>query len=242
VGDLLINLLASIIAGTAVWLAQFAVRRRRLDRERAFFGLTPGAGSLLVASRHFSSPSEDSVHRRDVAALVELATLVRECGARADVIGGAELRQELGRMTEFCVGGPTANPRAAVHLRTALRGVGYRSDEPAPGHADRRISFVVGGTQYVNSRDDRYAVLARFQAPAGGRPVHFLGGLSSDGNLAAARYLADHHRTLLRQYGTEQPFCLVLRVREPEAYGTDFTEVAADVSDVAFTAAEKGED
>ncbi|MEV4702372.1 hypothetical protein [Actinoplanes sp. NPDC049316] len=233
-GDLLINLLASVIAGAAVWLAQFAVRRRRLDRERAFFGLTPGAGSLLVASRHFSSPSDDSVHRRDVAALVELATLVRECGARADVIGGAELRQELGRVTEFCVGGPSANPRAAVHLRTVLPGVEYRPDE---GN-----SFMIGATRYANSRDVRYAILARFQAPTAGRPVHLLGGLSSDGNLAAARYLADHHRDLLRQYGTDRPFCLVLRIREPEAYGTDFTEVAADVSDVAFTAVRNGED
>ncbi|WP_199511207.1 hypothetical protein [Nucisporomicrobium flavum] len=233
-GDLLINLLASVIAGSAVWLAQFAVRRRRLDRERAFFGLAPGAGALLVASRHFSSPSDDSVHRRDVAALVELATLVRECGARADVVGGAELRQELGRVTEFCVGGPSANPRAAVHLRTALPGVEYRPDE--------KNIFVIGTTRYANSRDVRYAVLARFRAPTASRPVYFLGGLSSDGNLAAARHLADHHRDLFRQYGADRPFCLVLRIREPEAYGTDFTELAADVSDVAFTPAGNGED
>ncbi|WBB46798.1 hypothetical protein O3597_16560 [Verrucosispora sp. WMMA2044] len=69
-GDLLINLLASVIAGTAVWLTGFLLRRHKLNRARAFFGLAAGASCLLVVSRHASSPREFSVHRRDVAALV----------------------------------------------------------------------------------------------------------------------------------------------------------------------------
>ncbi|WP_067503990.1 hypothetical protein [Actinoplanes sp. TFC3] len=228
--DLLINLLASIIAGTAVWLAQFGLRRRHLEQKRGFFGLTANGSSLLVTGRHFSSPSEHSVHRRDVSALVELATVVRECGGRADLVGGADLREELGRVSEFCVGGPATNPRAVVHLRTALRGVTY---------AGRNLS--VGGVDYANDAENRYAILTRFFAPVGGRPVFYLGGLSSEGNLAAARYLAKEHAALLRTYGMSSAFCLVLRVREPEAYGTDFTEVVADVSDVAFLAPPSGE-
>ncbi|MEV8508149.1 hypothetical protein AB0368_25495 [Actinoplanes sp. NPDC051475] len=230
-GDLLINLLASVIAGATVWLAQFAIRRRRLDRERAFFGLADGTTCLLVTSRHFASPSTESVHRRDVAALVELTTLARECGARADLVGGTDLRHELGRMTEFCVGGPSANARTAVHLRTAMPGIAYEG-----------LSFTADGKQYVNTAEDRYAVLARFLSPSAVRPVFLLGGLSSDGNLGAARHLANHHRDLQQAYGDQRPFCLVLRVREPEAYGTDFTEVAADVTGVAFTAPRTGED
>ena len=31
-----------------------------------------------------------------------------------------------------------------------------------------------------------------------------------------------------------RPFALVLRIVEPAAYGTDFTELVADVSEVAF--------
>lgn len=237
VGDLMINLLASVIAGTAVWLAQFGLRRRRLAAKRAFFGLAEDAAALLVVARHYSSPSDRSVHRRDVAALVELATLVRECGARTDLAGSAEVRPELGRLTEFCVGGPSANPRSEVHLRTALRGVAYHSNERG---ATRSLS--VGGADYVNTPTDTYAVLARFHAPQAPRPVFLFGGLTASGNHAAARYLGAHHRALLTAYGNDRPFCLVLRVREPDAYGTDFTELAADVSEVAFTAAPRGED
>jgi hypothetical protein len=231
VSDLLINLLASIIAGTAVWVAGFLLRRRKLSRERAFFGLTEGASCLLVASRHASSPSENSVHRRDVAALVELATIARACGARADRVGESEPAGEIGRQTEFCVGGPgTANPRSTVHLRTILRGVTYAEYQPA----ESRLAFTVGGTEYVRTADTTYVLLARFWGPGRGRPVFLLGGLTAGANLAAARYLGQQHRELDRRFGDDRPFALVLRIVEPAAYGTDFTELVADVSEVAF--------
>ncbi|MEU8236470.1 hypothetical protein AB0C12_43355 [Actinoplanes sp. NPDC048967] len=230
-GDLAINLLASVIAGTAVWLAGFLLRRRKLSRERAFFGLTEGASCLLVVSRHASSPREFSVHRRDVAALVELATIARECGAHADRVGENQPTGEIGRLTEFCVGGPgDASPRSATHVRTILRGVTYAifDDEK------RRVSFAVGGTEYVLTPETSYVLLARFWGPAGGHPVFFLGGLTAGSNLAAARYLAAHHPELARRYGADRPFALVLRIVEPAAYGTDFTELAADVTEIAF--------
>jgi hypothetical protein len=231
VGDLAINLLASVIAGTAVWLAGFLLRRRKLSRERAFFGLTEGASCLLVVSRHASSPREFSVHRRDVAALVELATIARECGAHADRVGENQPTGEIGRLTEFCVGGPGgASPRSATHVRTILRGVTYAVfDDEQP-----RLSFTVGGTEYVLTPETSYVLLARCWGPAGGHPVFFIGGLSAGSNLAGARYLAAHHPELARRYGADRPFALVLRIVEPAAYGTDFTELAADVTDVAF--------
>lgn len=234
-GDLLINLLASVIAGTAVWLAGFLLRRRRLSRQRAFFGLTAGASCLLVVSRHASSPREFSVHRRDVAALVELATVVRECGAHADRVGENQPIGEIGRLTEFCVGGPGgASPRSATHVRTILRGVTYEVfDEET-----RRMSFTVGGTEYVLTPESGYLLLARFWGPAGGHPVFFIGGLSAGSNLAGARYLAVRHRELARTFGADRPFALVLRIVEPAAYGTDFTELVADVTDAAFQPAQ----
>ena len=228
--DLLINLLASVIAGTAVWSAGHVLRRRRLARERAFFSLTEGTSCLLVVSRHASSPSELSVHRRDVAALVELAIIARECGAQADRVGDPPAG-EFGRMTEFCVGGPSGNPRAATHIRTILQGVTYAS----PG------AFTVAGADYVRSDDVTYGLLTRFWGPGGGRPVFLLGGLTAGANLAAARYLATRHRELERRFGPDRPFCLVLRILEPAAYGTDYLEEVADVTDVAFTAVPVGE-
>ncbi|MFI1995166.1 hypothetical protein [Actinoplanes sp. NPDC020271] len=230
-GDLLINLLASVIAGTAVWLAGFLLRWRRLNRERAFFGLTAGTSCLLVVSRHASSPREFSVHRRDVAALVELATIARECGAHADRVGESQPVGEIGRLTEFCVGGPgEASPRSTTHVRTILRGVTYEVFDAEK----RRMAFTVGDTEYVLSPEVSYVLLARFWGPAGGHPVFFIGGLSAASNLAGARYLAARYPGLHRTFGADRPFALVLRVVEPAAYGTDFTELAADVTDVAF--------
>jgi hypothetical protein len=142
-------------------------------------------------------------------------------------VGDAEPAGEIGRQTEFCVGGPiTANPRSAVHLRTILRGVTFTGDD--------RLAFSVGGTEYARTGQTTYVVLARFWGPGRGCPVFLLAGLTAGANLAAARYLADRHRQLERRYGADRPFCLVLRIVEPAAYGTDFTDIAADVTGVAF--------
>jgi hypothetical protein len=182
-------------------------------------------------ARHHSSPNEASVHRRDVAALVELATLARECGARADLATDGGLAQGFGRLTEFCVGGPVSNPRTATHLRTILRGVTFVT----PDH------IAVDGADYHYGLDAaEYVVLARGWGPARDRPVFVLAGQTSLSNLAAARYLQAQHRALFRQYAADRPFCLVLRIVEPGVYGSDFVELAADVTDVAFRPVQPG--
>lgn len=228
--DLLINLLASVIAGAAVWVAQRFVRYRRLARQRAFFGLTEGGACQLAVARHFSSPSAVSVHRRDVAALVELAALARECGARADLPSDAALAQEFGRATEFCVGGPAVNPRMATHLRTILPGVTMDpwlvvGGEPQPGKP--------GTVEYV--------VLARAFGPDGGRPVFLLAGQTALSNLAAARHLARRHGQLGDRFGADRPFALLLRVTESATYGIDYVEEVSDVTGVAFASPAEAE-
>ncbi|WBB46799.1 hypothetical protein O3597_16565 [Verrucosispora sp. WMMA2044] len=62
-------------------------------------------------------------------------------------------------MTEFCVGGPGgASPRSVTHVRAILRGVAYEVFD----EEKRRLSFTVGGTEYVYSPETSYVLLARF--------------------------------------------------------------------------------
>jgi hypothetical protein len=237
VQDLMVNLIASVIAGVAVWSGQRLLRWRRLARKRAFFGLNGGETCLLSVARHFSSPSQLSVHRSDVAALVELAAVARDCGARADLVSAADLAGGIGRQTEFCVGGPIGNPRTAAHVRSILRGVAILpgADAAAYESSGRQAPITVGGVAYRREPDrEEYVVLARAWGPDGGRPVFVLGGQTAVTNLAAARYLVTHYRELSRRYGADRRFCLVLRVVESQVYGPDFVEVAADVTAEAF--------
>jgi hypothetical protein len=231
VQDLAINLLASVLAGLAVWVGQRLLAYRRLARERAFFGLAAGVSCRLVVGRHASSQRENSVHRGDVAALVELATLVRECGARAEMIGATEAPTGVGQVTEFCVGGPTTNPRTAAHMRALLPGVRLEPYEKS----GRGLTLTVGMQRYAR-RPDRvdHAILARCGGTHG-RPLFVLIGQTATANLAAARYLAAHHRALRRTYGERDDFCLVLRVPEPDAYGADRVELVGDVTAEATT-------
>jgi hypothetical protein len=229
--DLLINLLASVIAGVAVWSAQRLYRYRRLYRKQAFFGLTDSSDCLLSVARHFSSPRPNSVHRRAVSALIELATIARECGVRADLVEDSELAKRFGKLTEFCVGGPGANPRTAAHLRRLVPGLIF---EPVPDSDDPSTIVTDGGRYAFNRSASDHGVIVRTWGPDCQRPLFILAGQTADSTFAAARYLAEHHRHLARQFGTDHPFCLIIRLIDPQTYGAAAVEVAADVTDTAF--------
>jgi len=233
VNDLLINLLASVVAATIGWLAQRLHRYRRMVRKQAFFGLDRGSECVLTVPRHVDSSSDHSVHRRDVAAMVELATIAKDCRATIELVGSDEVPTGLGRAMEFCVGGPTANDRTAAHLRTMLPGVEYQeaSDD------DIVAPFAVGGTVFRRVRGSvEFVLLARVFGPAGGRPVFVISGQTARTNFAAARYLATNFGELAKRRRSGEPFCLVLRVVESRFYGPDYAEIAADVTADAFTA------
>jgi hypothetical protein len=233
VNDLLINLLATVVAATIGWLAQWLLRHRKLAREQAFFGLDRGSECVLTMPRHVGSSKQNSVHRRDVGAMVELATIAKDCRATVELLASDEVPTALGRETEFCVGGPSSNERTATHLRTMLPGVRYQpatDDDIAP-------PFAVGPTVFRRVRGSvEYVLLARVFRPDGGRPVFVISGQTAETNFAAARYLAGNHRTLAKRYRNGKRFCLVLRVVESSHYGPDYAEIAADVTPDAFTA------
>jgi len=229
VWDLTINLVASVLAAVAAWVLQRVLAYRRLARTRAFFGVRQGSPSLLTVGRHWSSPRTHSVHRNDVAAIVELGAVVKECGGRADVVPGAEAPRELGKMAEFCVGGPDSNPRTAAHLAALLPGVRVARYEDAGAE----VPITVGEVAYGHDPDKVVHVLLARAVPTA-HPVFLLVGQTSLANLAAARYLAAHHGELRRRYGSRQPFCLVLRVVKPKSYGPDLVELVADVTEAAF--------
>lgn len=227
--DLGINLVASVLAAAAAWLIQRVVARRRLARMRGFFGLRAGAPSLLIVGKHWSSPRVASVHRNDVAALVELGAIVKECGARADVVPAAEAPKELGKVTEFCVGSTESNSRTTAHLAALLPGVRVVTY----GEGGDPVPFIVGEERFERQpHREAYVLVARAVPTA--HPIFLLVGQTSLSNLAAARYLAGHHQELRRSHGDRSPFCLVLRVRQPQAYGPDLVELAADVTAAAF--------
>jgi hypothetical protein len=230
--NILINVVSSALVGTAVWLGQRALWRRRLRRRRQFFGLQPGADCLLVVNRH-ASGSERSVHRADVAALLQLSGLLYECGARPQVIFHDQATEGLGLRTEFCIGGPSSNARTAAHLRRGLPGVTigpYARDEDS-------LTIRVASWAYPCEHDvAEYAVLARIAGPAQERPVFVVSGQTAIANQGAVGYLVSHRRDLVRAHGLEGRFCLVLRVVEPPVYGPNLVELVRDVTAEAFAA------
>ncbi|MEV5354570.1 hypothetical protein [Streptomyces sp. NPDC052693] len=234
VRNIVLGVIAAGLSAALGWVARTFLYRRRLRRKQAFFGLPDNSESLLVVNRGAAGP-EFAVMRYDVFALLELAALIKDCNAHAQILPHDTARQGFGERTEFCVGGPASNRRMAAHLSSLLPGVRVNVDsEPGPD----RGSFLVGTERYrVEHGREEYALLARLTADRTDdiRPVFLFCGQTSITNQAATRYLARNHERLTRRYG-KGSFVLLLKVINSQAYGPDVVELVADVTRAAQTA------
>ncbi|EQD82513.1 hypothetical protein N599_30255 [Saccharopolyspora erythraea D] len=226
-----LNIIASAITGSVVWLTGRLVARRRLGRKREFFGLVADSDYLVVVPRHASSNQDNSVHRNDAAALLELSATLGDCGARPDVIFHDQNYEGVADKAEFCIGGPTANRRTVAHMRSALPGLDFIESERS-----QPVAIAVGEHHYEFERGRvEHVALAKIVRGPKDKPTFLICGQSSASNRAAGRYLASHYRDLMRAHGTRGRFCVVLRVLEPEVYGPNVVEPAGDVTDAVFT-------
>ncbi|MFE7560727.1 hypothetical protein [Kitasatospora sp. NPDC057500] len=229
--NVLLGLLASAISAALGWLGQSLRRRRRLERARAFLGLPAGSECLIVVNRSIGTGAHPrTVTRRDAFALMELAALVKECGAHADLVAHDAAPRGLGARTELCFGGPVSNERMAAHLAWGLPGVTVSSGLARPDN-----TITVGGRSYAADPEaGEYVLLARLATPEDGRPVFLVSGQTGTANHAGVRHLVNHHRRLARRYGTDGTFALLLKVVNPAAYGPDVVEEVADVTAAAL--------
>lgn len=233
VRNIVLGVIAAGISAALGWVTRTYLYRRKLRRKQAFFGLPDNSESLLVVNRGAAGP-EFSVMRYDVFALLELAALIKDCNAHAQILPHDTARQGFGERTEFCVGGPASNRRMAAHLSSLLPGVRVNVDaEPGPD----RGSFLVGTERLrVDNGKEEYALLARLTAERSQntRPVFLFCGQTSITNQAATRYLARNQERLARKYGSGS-FVLLLKVINSQAYGPDVVELVEDVTRAAQT-------
>jgi len=233
--NVLLGLIATAISAGLGWLAPTLRRRRRVERTRAFFGMPAGTECLLVVNRRAGDPK--GVSHSDVYALMELAALVKECGAEAEIVAHDAVRQGLGGKAEFCLGGPASNQRTTAHLDHWLPGLDFAVQNPDGPYGDTTIT--VGGQEFAFVHPSAepggrtFALLARLHAGPGSRPVFLIAGQTATSNHAAVRYLVANHRALARRHGADGTFALILRVVNPTAYGPDVVELAADVGTAA---------
>ncbi|MFE0173476.1 hypothetical protein ACFWZ2_14245 [Streptomyces sp. NPDC059002] len=233
VRNIVLGLIAVGISAVLGWLARSYLWKRRLRRKQAFFGLPENSESLLVVNRDAGGP-ELTVVRHDVFALIELAAVIKECGAHAQIVAHDAAQQGFGERTEFCVGSPVANRRMAAHMHSLLPGVRVNTEpEPIPD----RGAFQIGTERYrLESGLSEYVILARLTADQGqeARPVFLFCGQRAVTSQAATRYLARHHEKLARKHGNNS-FVLLLKVVNSQAYGPDVLELVADVTRAAQT-------
>ncbi|KIF03481.1 hypothetical protein PL81_23980 [Streptomyces sp. RSD-27] len=232
VRNIVLGVVATAVSGGFGWFTRTYLWRRALRRKQAFFGLPTGSDCLFVVNRQMGG-TENSLHRNDAFALLEISALIKDCGASVQIVT-QEARQGFGERAEFCVGGPASNSRTVAHLHSMLPGVRV---DLSPEAGPDRGAIRVGGETYRWEPDlAEYVLLARLTTGQGTRPVFLLSGQTANSNQAAARYLARHHEELARSY-RGAGFCLLLKVVNSGAYGPDVTELVADVTAASRTPA-----
>ncbi|WP_030667591.1 hypothetical protein [Streptomyces sp. NRRL B-1347] len=219
---------AAVVSAALALYVRGCLSRRRLRRKRAFFGLPEHSDSLFVVNHEAGGP-ELTVTRHDVLSLLELAALVKECGAHTQIVAHDAAQQGFGERTEFCLGNPAFHRRMAAHMHSLLPGVRVNADpEPGPD----RGAFQIGAERYrMEAGTAEYVLLARLTAGQDARPVFLFCGQRAITNQAATRYLARHHERLARKQGGS--FVLLLKVVNSQAYGPDVVELVGDVTRAA---------
>ncbi|MFC8286110.1 hypothetical protein [Streptomyces cyaneofuscatus] len=234
IGNVAVGLLTSLIGLGLGALWERGRQTRKLYRKAAFFGTRPGDPCVLVAgTKHGQS---ETVHQRDLRAVVELSVLLGELGCPVSVESG-ELRGTNGDRTEFCVGGPVggANPRTGGHLTACLPGVTITPFSDRPDS----MAIVVGGERYYFDRGHQeYAVVAKFRPPESSRPVVLVCGQSSVANQAAVHFLRREYAEVARSVASLDQYCLLIKVSHIEVYAFHRSVLERDVSAEAFAAAE----
>ena len=231
--NIVLGVVSSALSAALAWAVQSGLRRRRLERKREFFGMPSGSECLVVAPRKAQSSVEERViAQRDVYAMMELASLIRDCGAEAEVIPAGEVRQGVGGRAEFCIGGPAANERTAAHLRWKFPGVSTTAEWEAGLN-----QLIIGDRTYTREKGlSEYVLLARITGGEGERPTFLVSGQTATSNLAGVRVLSRRHRELIRAHGPSGSFALLLRVVQADAYGSDVVEFVGDVTAQASAA------
>ncbi|WP_030778340.1 hypothetical protein [Streptomyces sp. NRRL S-920] len=233
VRDIVLGLIAVGIGAVLGWLVRSYLWKRRLRRKQAFFGLPDNSESLLVVNRD-AGGGELMVVRHDVSALLELAAVIKDCGAHTQVVAHDAAQRSFGERTEFCVGNPVAHRRMAAHMHSLLPGVRVNTEpEPIPD----RGAFQIGAERYrLEAGLTEYVILARLTADQDrdARPVFLFCGQRAVTSQAATRYLARHHEKLARKHGNNS-FVLLLKIVNSQAYGPDVVELVADVTRAAQT-------
>ncbi|HSK95487.1 MAG TPA: hypothetical protein VK891_02630 [Euzebyales bacterium] len=231
VENLVVGVASSAVTAVIVWVWARVARLRRRHRRAAFFGLSPGDRCVIVMNR--AARDDRAMHHDDVEGLVDLIRLVDEIGAEPEVVRFDRLLEPAGETAEVCIGGPTSNERAEVHLRTYLPGVTFRTYDP---DADDHMAIITGDDLFPYERAEiEHALLARFYPESSPHPVILVCGQSARSNRAAISYLARHYERAIRVLHPDgEPFCLVLALRSPLVYGVRSVHLVKDVTTSAL--------
>ncbi|WAX79451.1 hypothetical protein [Streptomyces sp. KMM 9044] len=213
-----------------MWLWQRGRHGRGLRARMRVVGARPGDTRLIVMNNKYGAPG--TTPHYDVQAMIEAAVLSHSLECEVETVRGDDLRGSNGNKPEFCIGGPLgSNVRSAGHLAHSLPGVTF----PPYTHPDHPPAIEAGGEFCHRDRENQgYALLAKFTAPGGSRPVILICGQSAVTHHAAAYFLRHSYRRIADAVSSTERFCLILKIPSVRTYGFQGATLERDLTDAVF--------
>lgn len=221
---ILINLCAAFV-GYVLALSWNKIKKFKENKlSEKIFGLSHNDKCRIITGSYYDLPNASS--KRDVAALVEAASIANKMGADIIYEDSETDNLNVGDITEFCIGGPDSNSRTMVHISNYLKGIRAFSSKDE----GKRLFITTNTNEYSYRQSDKeHALLAKIYAKKDSKPLFIICGQTSQSNRAALYYLRNNYRMLFEKFGVKQ-FYIILKLVSPTTYGYSMVELMEEGS------------
>jgi hypothetical protein len=230
--NFVVGIVTSFVTALAVWIWRNVRESQILNRKAEFFNISRGESCLAVMNHN--PRGRDMMSHSDIETLVEVVRIVDEIGGTVTIAPFDKVLEPAGGITEFCIGSPASNDRTKVHAENFLKGVKFLPYSPES--PDSLAIITSEGKFRHEAYEEEYAVLTRFYPHPASQPIFLISGQTARSNHGATHYLLENYNNSLRKkFGSNRPFCLLLKLQSPRTYGHKSVRLVADITNTAFS-------
>ena len=225
--DIVINIIASIIVGVAVWFWSKYRNEYSLRKKRNFYNIKRDQKIYLTINQYNQTKL---MSHRDISTLIDISKIPHDLDGDVMILPIDEVKFSPGEYVEFCIGGVDSNRRSELYLDEFFKNIYMNSYQ-----SQNSLRIEVGNDKFDYEKDRVvYSILAKFYPNKNTElPVFLICGQTSLSNKGAAYYLMNNYQELYKKH-KNNPFCYILMTKNFKSFGHKNVSLVKDVSEIVY--------